>query len=141
MYYYQMMWPNYGPTGQPQQMVQGTTMAGGTTFIPYLDVYETANDLIYTFDMPGVTQEQLAVEITENNLVVSGSANYPKHEEQLNCIFQERPKGTYSRAVALAPEVDIERSAAHLKNGVLEIHFPKKRRAGEGRKIVVREDI
>ena len=45
---------------------------------PPLDVWETEDDLVYAFDMPGIPEDKIAVEIEDNTLTVSARASGPR---------------------------------------------------------------
>jgi HSP20 family protein len=92
---------------------------------PPLDVWETEGELVYAFDLPGIPEEKIDVELEDSTLTVSGSRERTEMED--GRLFRyERPFGEFTRSVAL-PEgtADVE-ARAHYANGVLEVHVEKR---------------
>ena len=97
----------------------------GTTWLPPVDVTETDDELVLSFDLPGLTQDQINVELDDNVLTVSGQRER-KHEQKDDGYYRfERRFGTFSRSVALPAGVTESDINANYENGVLEIHVPK----------------
>jgi HSP20 family protein len=95
------------------------------SWVPTLDVWETEDALVYAFDLPGIPQEQIAVEIEEDTLTVS--ATRERKEEPGDDRYRrfERRFGSFTRSVALPQGVSEEQVAASYRDGVLEIRVPK----------------
>src|SRR4029450_1869260 len=45
---------------------------------PPLDVWETEGELVYAFDLPGIPEETIAVDLEDSTLTVSGSRGGPE---------------------------------------------------------------
>ena len=112
----------------------GTDAPGWT---PPVDLYETATDFILTADLPGLTREQIDINVDENRVLirgerVGGPGDMPC--EQFHRV--ERGHGRFSRAFGLPERIDVGRVTADLKDGVLTVVIPK---AGDhaARRIVV----
>jgi HSP20 family protein len=105
-------------------LFEGPTRAG-QSWVPAVDVWETENDLVYAFDLPGVREDKLAIEVQNDTLTVS--AEREKVTEASNEGFYrfERRYGTFSRAVGLPQGVDESKINASYKDGVLEVRVPK----------------
>lgn len=105
-------------------LVEGT---GRTTqsWVPPLDVWETDAEVVYAFDLPGIPEEQISIEVQDGTLSVS--AERVKEQEEAGDRFYrfERRYGTFSRAVGLPQGVDESKIAASFANGVLEVRVPK----------------
>ena len=100
---------------------------GGTSknWVPALDVWETEAELVYAFDLPGVSDEKIEIEIADDNLTVSAE-RVQDQEPATDRFFRfERRYGLFSRAVGLPQGVDDTKIAASYKDGVLEIRVPK----------------
>lgn len=100
---------------------------GRTTqsWVPPLDVWETDTHVVYAFDLPGIPEEKISIEVQDGTLTVS--AERVKAEEEAGDRFYrfERRYGTFSRAVGLPQGVDESKIAASYRDGVLEIRAPK----------------
>jgi HSP20 family protein len=105
-------------------LMEGTGRAT-QSWVPPLDVWETDTEVVYAFDLPGIPEEQIAIEVQDGTLTVS--AERVKEEEEAGDRFYrfERRYGTFSRAVGLPQGVDESKIAASYANGVLEVHVSK----------------
>jgi HSP20 family protein len=103
----------------------GESRAAGTEWAPALDVWETESELVYAFDLPGVPEAQIKIEVADDTLTLS--AERMREEEKASDRFYrfERRFGSFSRAVGLPQGVDESKIAAVYKDGVVEIHVPK----------------
>jgi HSP20 family protein len=92
---------------------------------PAVDVWETENELVYAFDLPGIPEDKISVELEENALTVS--AERERKEEVSNDRFYrfERRFGSFSRTIGLPQGVNEDSITAEYKNGVLEVHVAK----------------
>ncbi|HEX5915873.1 MAG TPA: Hsp20/alpha crystallin family protein [Rubrobacter sp.] len=95
------------------------------TWVPALDVWETPSEVVYAFDLPGIPEDQISIEVKDETLTVS--AERAKVEETTENGFYrfERRYGTFARAVGLPQGVDQENISARYENGVLEVRVPK----------------
>ena len=102
---------------------------------PPLDVWETEGELVYAFDLPGIPEEKINVELEDSTLTVSGSRERTEMED--GRLFRyERPFGEFTRSVALPEGTDDVEARAHYANGVLEVHV-QKREQSKPRQIAV----
>ena len=95
------------------------------TWVPTLDVWEADNEVVYAFDLPGIPQDKIEVEVEDGALTVS--AERERSEEISSERFQrfERRFGSFSRTVGLPQGVSEEDIKASYEHGVLQIHVPK----------------
>lgn len=94
-------------------------------FSPATDIVESEQGFYMYMDLPGVSKEELAIDLDENTLIVSGKAAATLGADE-KYIDQEFCEGEYSRRFTIADVVDRESIKAKLKNGVLELFLPKK---------------
>jgi HSP20 family protein len=90
-----------------------------------IDVYQTDNDIVIVSTIAGVTSKDLDVSITNDMVTISGERKNLTKIKQENYFYQECYWGPFSRSVILPIDVDAEKSAAELKDGVLTITLPK----------------
>ena len=95
----------------------------GTVSMP-LDMYETDEAYVVTAFMPGVPSDKLDIQVQQNILSIHGevSVEQPKGAHYL---IQERGSGVFARSIRLPSQVDADKIAATLKDGVLTITLPK----------------
>lgn len=93
-----------------------------------VDIFDNGSDLIIQSTVAGVKPEDLDLSITNDMITIRGKRQ--RHEEvtEENYYYKELYWGTFSRSVILPEEIDSEKSEATLKNGLLTVKLPKKRR-------------
>jgi HSP20 family protein len=97
----------------------------GGHWLPAVDVAETDDALVLSFDLPGLNEDDINIELDENVLTVSGQRER-KHEQKGEGFYRsERRYGSFSRSVALPAGVGEGDISATHENGVLEIRVPK----------------
>lgn len=91
---------------------------------PPIDIYETDAGLVLQADLPGVTAEQLELQVQDNRLTLLGRVTHPVPEDA-RLIYQEYRIGDYLRSFILSDDVDHERVSARMSDGVLEVTLPR----------------
>jgi HSP20 family protein len=112
--------------GRWMNQLAGTPGNGGaSTWLPPVDVWEEEKELVLSFDLPGVDEDKISVELEDNVLTVSGERE--RSEEQSGDQFYrfERRFGSFSRSVTLPAGVSEDAVKADYRNGVLEIRVAK----------------
>jgi len=100
---------------------------GSTLWAPQVNVAETADELVFTAELPGMTQDQVSIELEQNVLTISGEKTEERTEgdEERKYHLWERTCGSFRRAFTLPRPVNADDAAARFENGVLEIRLPK----------------
>jgi HSP20 family protein len=99
-------------------------------FTPQLDLKETADKLVLSAELPGLTDKDVSVEIDNDILTISGEKRSEhKEEEDKGRYVSERTFGSFERSIRLAPDIDREKIDAVVKNGVLTVTLPKSAKA------------
>lgn len=94
-------------------------------WIPAMDVAETDDHYVLRADLPGLSEDDVHVELEENVLTISGKRS-SGHEESKNGYRRvERFYGSFSRSVALPEGVDADGIQANFDKGVLEVKVAK----------------
>lgn len=98
--------------------------------LPKTDVKEDEKSYTLEMDLPGKTEKDVNVELNNNVLTIS-SANEDKKEEKSakkdnKWIIRERSWSKFSRSFTLPEDVDSEKLAATVKNGILTVTMPRK---------------
>lgn len=101
---------------------RGRTAQG---WVPALDVWETDSDVVYAFDLPGLAEDEISIEVADDTLTVTGERRRETKEESDRFFRYERRYGAFSRAVGLPAGVDDSKIVASYANGVLEVRVPK----------------
>ena len=92
---------------------------------PPVDICETAEEIVLKADMPGVSKERLNVRIEGNSLLVEGSIEIPL-QERMDALHADVRSTLYRRSFVLSNELETEKIAANLKDGVLTLRIPKR---------------
>lgn len=100
----------------------------GRTYVPAVDICETADSLWLRADMPGVDENSVSVDVANNVLSIEGWVSV-KEYENLQPVYTEYNIGNYSRRFTLSNEIDTSRITAKMVNGVLELELPKAEKA------------
>ena len=100
---------------------------GRTTqsWVPAVDVWETGNEIVYAFDLPGIPQDKINVEFEDGALTVSAERGREQKVEGDRFYRYERRFGTFSRTIGLPQGVADADITAKYEHGVLELHVRK----------------
>lgn len=98
------------------------------TFLPPADVTVTEGDLVLTFDLPGLTGDDVSIELADGFLTVRGERKRPELANGTSWIHAERAFGSFARRIAVPKGVDADAIMASMDNGVLSLIVPKPER-------------
>ena len=110
------------PDGEQESLSMGN-------FIPPVDIYEDAQQLVLKLEVPGIAQENLDVRVENQTLTVKGERKFEKNEKEENFHRIERRYGSFTRTFTLPQTVDTSAPKATYEHGVLAITLPKKEAA------------
>jgi HSP20 family protein len=108
--------------------LQNESLSAGN-FIPPVDIYEDANRLVLKLEVPGISQEDLQINLENQTLTVKGERKFVNDEKEENFHRIERRYGSFVRSFTLPSTVETESAQASYENGVLAITLPKKEAA------------
>ena len=112
---------------------EGTRQA--TPLVPVVDIWEDAEGIVLRADLPGVSKENLSVGIEGETLTIEGKVLLGE-SAKLRDVYAEVRVAHYRRGFVLGRDLDTERIAANMKNGILQLRIPK-REAARPRRIPV----
>ena len=93
------------------------------SYIPAVDIYESAEALTLVADMPGVGPENIAIDVHDNHLTLRGTVTPEGEKERV--LLQEYGVGDYFREFTLGRTIDQSKIEASMKHGVLTLNLPK----------------
>lgn len=101
-----------------------------------VDIQENDEGYVVEADLPGVSKDQVEIEMNEDKLSMSVKYEEEKNEDdkEKNYIHRERRNVSMSRGAVLK-NADAEGITAKLEDGVLTINVPKKAPASNSHKI------
>jgi len=92
------------------------------TLLPACEVNETKDQYVIALDMPGVTQEDITVEVHGSRLVIAAERKETNAE---NRFVSERRYGRFERVFELSDKVNPEKIEAAYQDGVLKVVLGK----------------
>lgn len=92
---------------------------------PPVDIYETAESLVLRAELPGLSKEDIDIQVRDNRLTLKGERRHEKEVKQENYLRVERAYGTFQRTFALPTDIQPDKIRATFKDGVLEVSIPK----------------
>ncbi|MFM0258098.1 Hsp20/alpha crystallin family protein [Paraburkholderia sediminicola] len=94
-------------------------------FQPRIDVTDEGDALRIVVELPGMTRDDVELEVIEDMLIISGDKRFESTSEEQGCYRVERSFGHFQRAVPLPAGIDLDRAEARFENGVLTLRVPK----------------
>jgi HSP20 family protein len=98
---------------------------GQQTWSPPVDIYETDDALVLTVDVPGVSKDDVSIEMHQQTLTLKGQRPHKAEVKDDRYHRKERVYGTFQRIFTLPFQVDQEKVQATYHDGVLELRLPK----------------
>lgn len=89
---------------------------------PAADVYEEDREYTIAIDLPGIDRSELDISVDDNKLSVRG--NRPARDTSQH--RGESPRGKFVRTFTLPATVDQNSIKADYKDGVLQVHLPRR---------------
>ena len=93
--------------------------------MPAVDVYEEKDDVVIKAEIPGLSKEEISVQVTDSTLMIKGEKKRDEEVKEDDYYRCERSFGSFTRAVALPSDVKADQVKASFKNGVLEVRLPR----------------
>ncbi len=98
---------------------------GERIWAPRCDMWETKDDVVLAFEVPGVAEKDVNVSITGDVLTVKGERRLQRELNEQSYHRLERAYGKFERTVQLPMAVQADKVRAHYRDGVLTITLPK----------------
>ncbi len=101
----------------------GTRPAG--TWSPPIDVFDTADAIVLKAELPGLTPDDVEVEVDDGVLSIRGERRFTEQVEEGRYHRLERAYGQFARSLSLPTGVRADDITATFTDGVLEVRVPK----------------
>ncbi len=98
---------------------------GERRWAPATDLVEEGGNLVLKLDLPGMSDEDVNVEVEGNVLTVSGERSEEHSSDQGGIVRRERTVGRFSRSFTLPDGTDPDAIEGDFEKGVLELRIPK----------------
>lgn len=93
---------------------------------PRLDLEDTGDSYTVTAELPGISKDNVDLNITKDSLDISGEFKEEKEEKDKNYLHRERSYQSFRRCIVFPEEVIPEKAEANINKGVLTLKVPKK---------------
>jgi HSP20 family protein len=101
---------------------------------PQVEVFTRDKQLVVRTDLPGMTKDDIKVDITDDALVIRGERKSEREEDEEGYYRSERSYGSFYRQIPLPQGIDAKDATADFRNGVLEISMPAPETAERARR-------
>jgi HSP20 family protein len=91
---------------------------------PEIEIFEHSNTFFVRADLPGLTKENVKVQVIHDELTIEGERKFEMEETKEGIYRTERNYGAFYRRIPLPEYVKAEAAQATFKNGVLEVAIP-----------------
>ena len=107
---------------------------------PAIDAFQRGSDFVVRADIPGISKDDLEVEVNDDSITIRGERRYEKDEEREGVYRSERSYGSFARVVPLPEGAIADSAKANFKDGVLEVVMQAPgREVKRGRRIEIGE--
>lgn len=98
---------------------------GARRWVPAMDLVEHDDHLVLRADLPGLSEEDVKLEVDGDVLTLSGERRFEHDSRGDGFVRIERGAGAFRRSLTLPEGVDADAIAASFDRGVLEVRIPK----------------
>jgi HSP20 family protein len=109
---------------------------GTYTWAPPVDIYETDDALVFQAELPGISKDEVSIEIHQNTLILRGERKHAAQVPADRYHRTERAYGPFQRSFVLPTMVNQEKVQATYHDGMLELRLPKSE-AAKPRRIAI----
>jgi HSP20 family protein len=96
----------------------------GPVYVPAVDIFEDNSTITLVADMPGVSPNDLRIDLHEGVLTLTGQSNATQGEAEID-VFREYRPGQFCRQFSLSDRIDQDKIEAGMTDGVLRLVLPK----------------
>lgn len=108
-------------------------------WVPRIEVLKHNGELTVRADLPGMTKENVKVEVTDEALTLSGERKEEKEEKRAGYYRTERNYGSFYRRIPLPEGTNTDKAVATFKNGVLEVTMQVPKTVPRIRQVEIKE--
>jgi HSP20 family protein len=124
------LFPSFPSLLRPSRTLLGESLQ---LRMPTVDLYEEPEEVILKADVPGLSKEDLKIDLADNMVTLSGEKKKEEDVKEKDYSYSERSYGSFSRSLQLPCAVKADQAKATFKNGVLEVKLPKTEEAKKRR--------
>jgi len=98
---------------------------GARRWLPAMDLVETDDDFVLRADLPGMSEDDVTIELQGTVLTLSGERKSEHDGDGTGFYRLERGWGQFTRSLTVPEGIDPEGITARFDRGILELHIPK----------------
>jgi HSP20 family protein len=121
-----------------QLMHVGNGVSKELTFIPSVEIEDTADEIRLKLEVPGMEAKDLDIEVMDDAVKIKGERKAESKTEEKGVVRSEFHYGSFERIVPLPIHVQGEKAKAEYKDGILSLSLPK---SEEEKKKVVKINV
>jgi HSP20 family protein len=125
----------FGRSRLAHRLRPGMGEMGYGMWSPQIEIFERGSQFIVRADLPGLTKDDMKVEITDEALTIQGERKQEHEEDREGWHRSECSYGSFYRSIPLPEGIKAEEAKANFRDGVLEISIPAPQREGRRRQI------
>jgi len=111
-------------TKQENREQQAESVRCGRSYLPNVDIIESATEYVLRAEMPGVLPDAVDVTYERGELRILGRVT-PRQSPETNWVYREYGVGDFCRTFRIGEGIDGGAIRADLRDGVLSVHLPK----------------
>jgi HSP20 family protein len=92
---------------------------------PPVDIYEDHDAIVIKTDLPGMKQDEIDIEMTDDTLTIQGERHFEDEARREHYVRVERQYGKFQRSFTIGLPVQADKVSATYRNGILEVTLPK----------------
>ena len=96
-----------------------------TSWYPAADIFETKDDYVFKLEVPGLSKDDVNIELNDNTLTIKGEKKEEKEIKKENYHRIESSSGKFSRSFTLPRNIDTKKVNAKMEEGILELRVAK----------------
>jgi HSP20 family protein len=124
----------------PMRLGRTSPWGESAEFQPAVDMFERDGRLIVRADLPGMSRDDVTVDITPDSVRIEGERKY-EHESQEEGVYRtERSYGSFCREIPLPQGIKTDDATAKFKDGVLEVSFDASEMNSSRRRLKIDEE-
>jgi HSP20 family protein len=100
----------------------------------FADLVDNGDKFVVSAEVPGIPKDKIDVNVTKDDVEISGEAGTEKEEKKKGYVFRERGYSSFYKRIVFPEEVVPEKAESTVKDGVLEVDVPKKTPTAEPKK-------
>jgi HSP20 family protein len=108
-------------------------------WVPTVEILRHNGDFTVRAELPGLTKDDVKVEVTDNTLTLSGERKEEKEEKREGYYRTERSYGSFYRLIPLPDGTNVDKATATFKDGMLEVKLQVPKTEPRTREVEIKE--